>query len=120
MRKYLSNVHKNRGEHLQCMNNHYAKFEYKGMKIAGVTVYTNQTPPNYFGWKKCPKFNTPQNEEIFIKCVVKIDTAHNQCMNNHHAKFECKEMKNVGATDYTNRTPSKHFGWKNVSVQHRS
>ena len=29
------------GAHLQCMNNHYAKFEYKGMKTVGVTDYTN-------------------------------------------------------------------------------
>ena len=28
IRKYLSNVHKIRGAHVQCMNNHYAKFEY--------------------------------------------------------------------------------------------
>ena len=41
MRKYLSNVHKMGGAHLQCMNNHYAKFEYKGMKTVGVTDYTN-------------------------------------------------------------------------------
>ena len=26
------------------MNNHYAKFEYKGMKTVGVTDYTNLTP----------------------------------------------------------------------------
>ena len=32
MRKYLSNVHKMEGAHLQCMNNHQAKFEYKEMK----------------------------------------------------------------------------------------
>ena len=30
--KYLSNVHKMGGAYLQCVNNHYAKFEYKGMK----------------------------------------------------------------------------------------
>ena len=29
---YLSNVHKIGDAHLQCGNNHYAKFEYKGMK----------------------------------------------------------------------------------------
>ena len=29
MRKYLSNVHKIEGAHLQCVNNPYAKFEYK-------------------------------------------------------------------------------------------
>ena len=33
LRKYLSNVHKIRDAHLQCVNNNYAKFEYKGMKI---------------------------------------------------------------------------------------
>ena len=32
MRKYLSNVHKIKGAHRQCVNNHYAKFEYKGIK----------------------------------------------------------------------------------------
>ena len=41
MRKYLSNVHKKGGAHLQCVNNHYAKFEYKGMNTVGVTDYTN-------------------------------------------------------------------------------
>ena len=47
MRKYLSNVHKMEGAHLQCMNNLKAKFEHKGMKIVGVTDYTNQTPLKY-------------------------------------------------------------------------
>ena len=32
LRKYLSNLHKIRAAHLQCVDNHYAKFEYKGMK----------------------------------------------------------------------------------------
>ena len=31
-------------------------------------------------------------------------------------KFEYKGMKTVGVTDYTNQTPPKHFGWKNVEV----
>ena len=35
MKKYFSNVHKIRGAHLQCMDNHLAKFEYKGMKTVG-------------------------------------------------------------------------------------
>ena len=43
--------------------------------------------------------------------------AHLQCVNSHYAKFENKEMKTVGVTDYTNRAPSKHvYGEKN-SVQ---
>ena len=36
------------GAHLQCVNNHYAKFEYKGIKTFGVTDYTNQTPSKHF------------------------------------------------------------------------
>ena len=30
----------NVGAHLQCVNNYYAKFEFKGMKTVRVTVYT--------------------------------------------------------------------------------
>ena len=41
MEKYLLNVHKMGGAHLQCVNNHYAKFEYKVMNTVGVTDYTN-------------------------------------------------------------------------------
>ena len=40
-KKYLWNVHKIEGAHLQFVNNHYAKFEYKGMNTVGVTDYTN-------------------------------------------------------------------------------
>ena len=29
------------GAHLHCVNNHYAKFESKGMNPVGVTDYTN-------------------------------------------------------------------------------
>ena len=43
MRKHFSNVHKIAAAHLQCVNNHYPKFEYKGMEIVGNTEYTNQT-----------------------------------------------------------------------------
>ena len=27
--------------HLKCANNHYVKYEYKGMNTVGVTDYTN-------------------------------------------------------------------------------
>ena len=37
------NVHKIKGAHLKCVNTHYAKFEYKGMKTVGMTYNTNQT-----------------------------------------------------------------------------
>ena len=52
IRNYLSKVHKIDGAHLQCVCNHYAKFEYKGMKTVGVTDYTNQTPSKHFRHKK--------------------------------------------------------------------
>ena len=48
MRKYISNVQKMVGAHLQCMNNHYAKFEYKGMETVEVKDYTNQTLSTHF------------------------------------------------------------------------
>ena len=50
-KKYLSNVHKIGGTHLQCMNNNYARFEYKGEKTTRVTDYTNQTDSKHFEWK---------------------------------------------------------------------
>ena len=53
MGKYLLNVHKIGGAHLQCVNNHYLKFEYEGMNTVGVSDYTYLAPPKYFGWKKC-------------------------------------------------------------------
>ena len=36
IRKYLSNVHIIKAAHVQCMSNHSAKFEYKGMKTVRV------------------------------------------------------------------------------------
>ena len=58
--KYLSNVYQMEGAHLQCANNHYVMFEYKGMKTVGVTDHTNQTPSKHFLVRKMSKFNTPQ------------------------------------------------------------
>ena len=37
-----------REAHVQCMNNHYAMFEYLGMKTIGVTDKTNQKPFRQF------------------------------------------------------------------------
>ena len=39
--KKMKQFHKVGGAHLQCVNNHYVKFEYKGMNTVGVTYYTN-------------------------------------------------------------------------------
>ena len=59
-------MHKIEGAHLQCVNNQYAKFEYKGMKSVGVTDYTNKTPSKHFGWKKV-HHSTKKMRKIFIK-----------------------------------------------------
>ena len=68
------------------MNNHYAKFEYKGMKTVRVTDYTNLTPPMHFGRKKCLS-STPVKMRKYLSNVHKIGGAHFQCVNNHYAKF---------------------------------
>ena len=44
MENYSLNVHKIRGAHLRYLNNHYTKFERKGMITFGVTDYTNLVP----------------------------------------------------------------------------
>ena len=47
MEKYLFNVQKMGGAHLQCVNDHCAKFEYKVMKTVGYSDYTNYAPPKH-------------------------------------------------------------------------
>ena len=56
----MKQFHKIRGAHLQCVNNHYEKFEYKGINTVGVSDYTNLAPPKHFRWYKMSKFNTRQ------------------------------------------------------------
>ena len=101
-------MHKIVGAHLQCVNNHYAKFEYKGMKTVWVTDYTNQTHPKHLGWKKCLSSTPIKNEKIFMKCAQNGWCTSSMC-EQYHAKFECKGKKMLEVTDYTNQTPSKHF-----------
>ena len=45
--------------HLQCVNNHYAKLEYKVVNTVGATDYTNQTPLGISDGKMS-KINTHQ------------------------------------------------------------
>ena len=42
-RKYLSNVYKIGGAHLQCVNNHYAKFQYTGLEWKLLELHITQT-----------------------------------------------------------------------------
>ena len=94
-------MHKISDAHVQCLNNHNAKFEYKGMKTADVTDYTNQTPSKHFERKKCLSSRPPKMKKIFMKCA-QIGGAHLQYVNNHYDKFEYKGMTTVGVTEHTN------------------
>ena len=70
MKTESKNVYKIRGAHLQYMKNYYAKFEYKEMKTARVTFYTNQTPsPLRISDGKMSLFNTRKNCDFFFKCA---------------------------------------------------
>ena len=53
-------MHKIRDGHFQCVNNHYEKFEYKGMKSVGDTIQAFLT-------EKMSKLYTPKNENTFTK-----------------------------------------------------
>ena len=90
------------------MKNHYAKFEYKRMKTAGVIYCINQTPLRISDRKKF-YVQHPSKMRKYLSNVHKIGGAHLQCVNNHYAKIENKEIKTVGVTDYTNQTSYKHF-----------
>ena len=98
-------MHKIGGAHFQCVNNYYAKFEYKGMNTLEVTDYTNLAPLKCCrrteGRENCLS-STPIKNEKKIKQPHKIVNAYLQCVNNHYAKFEYKGMNTVGVTDYTN------------------
>ena len=85
--KYLSNVHKIEGAHLQCVNNRYSKFQFKGMKTLGVTDYKNQTQSKHFG-QKIVQVQHPAKMRKYSRNVHKIKGAHLQCMNNNYTKFE--------------------------------
>ena len=98
-------MHKIGGTHLQCVNNHYAMFEYKGMK----TVTQSRHPLSISDGKKVVSSTPVKNEKIFMKCAQ-----NGRCTSSNCAKFEYKGMKTVGVTDYTNQTPSKQFEQKNA------
>ena len=45
------------------------KYGYEGVKTAGVTDYTNETPPKHFGWIKYLSLTDLKKEKIYIKCA---------------------------------------------------
>ena len=87
--------------YLQRVNNHYVKFKYKGMKIVGVTDYTNKAPLSISDGKNV--FNvssTPiNNKRLFIKCAQNWRCTSAMC-NNQYAKIEYKGLKPIGVKDY--------------------
>ena len=70
------------------------------MKTVGVTDYTNQTHLRISDGKMS-KFNAPRKMRKYLSDVYQYRDVHFQCVNNHFATFEYKEMKSVGVTDYT-------------------
>ena len=64
-----------RGADFQCVNNHYAKFEYIEINTVVVTDYTNYTPPKHCGWKKCLSSTLLKNEKK-LWTVHKIEGTH--------------------------------------------
>ena len=70
-------MHQIGGAHLKCVNNHYAKFEYKGMNTVGVKRLHKLGTPLAFQMEKMSKFNTPQkcekNHKMCTKQIVYID-----------------------------------------------
>ena len=60
--------------HLQCVNNHYAKFEYKGTKTVGVTDYTQITQCKHSKGGVdviMSKFNTQKNKIKYYQMCTK-------------------------------------------------
>ena len=85
-----------RGAHFQCVNNHYAKFEYKERKLMELQIPQTRHHLSIFGWKK---FNTPQNRENIHEMCTKSEvhifntsTIIMQSLN--------KKSLNFGITDY--------------------
>ena len=52
-----------------CKQSYHTNDDYEGLKTAGVTDYTNQTPTKHFGWKKCLIPTALKNKKIFNKCA---------------------------------------------------
>ena len=71
-------MHKIGGAHLQCVNNHYATFDYKESKTIGVKDYTNQTPSKHFEQKNV-QAQPPKNEKIVIICAINRRCTFSMC-----------------------------------------
>ena len=65
-------MHKIEGEHVQCVNNHYAKSDYKGMITIRVTDYTDLTVSTHFGWKSVWMGDSGIYYSLTIKPIIHL------------------------------------------------
>ena len=72
-------MHKIGGAHLQCVNNHYAKFEYKGLNTVGVSTLHELGTPLAFMMEKMFKFNTRKKLEKKMKCAQNKRCTSSMC-----------------------------------------
>ena len=91
------------------MNNNCAKFEYKGMKTFRVTDYTNQTPPMYFGWKKCLCSTPVKNVKIFSNNKVRVCATGRHCRQMRQNNLFCTKNINLATTIGERKIASEHF-----------
>ena len=56
------------GAHLQCVNNHYTKFEYKGLKTFGVPDYTKLHPKSVVDGRT-DRWSGPSTRPAFAKAT---------------------------------------------------
>ena len=87
MKQKLWIVHKIEGAPFQYENNHYTKFEYKGMKILELQI-TQTRPPLSILDRLMSEFNTNQNLGKKSWNVHNKRGAHLQYENFHYTKFE--------------------------------
>ena len=95
-------MHKIEGANLQCVDNYYAKFEYKGINSLGSSRLLKLGTPSVSEGNNVYVQHPSTFLKKYLLNVHKIRASHLQCVNNHYAKFEFKEMTSVGVTDYTN------------------
>ena len=100
-KKYSWNLHKIGGALLQCVNNHNAKFEYKGMNNLNFQITLTRHILSISEGQNVYVQHRQKLVKIFLN-VHKIKGANFQCVNNHFAKFEYIWMNTVGITIYKN------------------
>ena len=94
------------------------KLKYEGMKTAGDTDYTNQTPSKNFGLIKCLSPATLKNKQIFIECAQ-----NKRCSSFIYEQLLCKVriLRNENCWSYRIHKPATFkasYGEKSLSSRH--